>query len=76
VACGAVRSLDLQALGGCDMEVSPDKGVVNHAGEVFCYKELYVADGAILPRALGVNPSRTIADLAARISVGTNKGGS
>ncbi len=49
---------------------------MNHAGEVFGYKELYVADGAIVPRALGVNPSRTIGALAARISVSMNKGGS
>jgi cholesterol oxidase len=29
---------------------------------------LYVADGAIVPEALGVNPSRTIAALAERIA--------
>ena len=41
-------------------------GVVNHAGEVFNYKNLYVIDGAIVPEALGVNPSRTIGALAER----------
>jgi cholesterol oxidase len=41
-------------------------GVVNHAGEVFNYRNLYVIDGAIVPEALGVNPSRTIAALAER----------
>ena len=56
------------------MRVSPDKGVVNYAGEVFGYKDLYVADGPIVPRALGVNPSSTIAALAARISVGMTRG--
>jgi len=76
VACDAVQSLDVQALGGCDVGVSPDKGVVNYAGEVFGYKDLYVADRPIVPRALGVNPSRTIAALAARISVRMNRGGS
>jgi cholesterol oxidase len=39
-------------------------GVVNHAGEVFGYRNLYVADAAIIPEALGVNPSRTIGALA------------
>jgi cholesterol oxidase len=41
-------------------------GVVNHAGEVFNYKNLYVIDAAIIPEALGVNPSRTIGALAER----------
>jgi cholesterol oxidase len=55
-------------LGGCNMGSSPDQGVVNHLGEVFGYKNLYVADGAIVPRPLGVNPSRTIGALAERIA--------
>jgi cholesterol oxidase len=45
-----------------------DTGVVDHRGEVFGYPNLYVADGAIVPEALGVNPSRTIAALAERIA--------
>jgi cholesterol oxidase len=39
---------------------------VNHAGEVFNYRNLYVIDGSIVPEALGVNPSRTIGALAER----------
>jgi len=42
--------------------------VVNHYGEVFGYPNLYVADGAIIPEAIGLNPSRTIAALAERIA--------
>ena len=53
-------------LGGCGMGASPLNGVVNHAGEVFGYRNLYVIDGAIIPEALGVNPSRTIGALAER----------
>jgi cholesterol oxidase len=53
-------------LGGCSMADTPQDGVVNHAGEVFNYPNLYVIDGAIVPEALGVNPSRTIAALAER----------
>jgi cholesterol oxidase len=53
-------------LGGCNMGSGPHDGVVNHAGEVFGYENLYVADGAVVPRALGVNPSRTIGALAER----------
>jgi cholesterol oxidase len=55
-------------LGGCNMGTSAATGVVNHAGEVFGYSNLFVADGAIVPRALGVNPSRTIAALAELIA--------
>lgn len=55
-------------LGGCNMSVSAAEGVVDHKGEVFGYKNLYVADGAIIPKAIGLNPSRTIGALAERIA--------
>ena len=55
-------------LGGCKMADSAADGVVNDKGEVFGYSNLYVADGAIIPHALGVNPSRTIGALAERIA--------
>jgi cholesterol oxidase len=53
-------------LGGCGMAASPAAGVVNHAGRVFGHPDLYVLDGAIVPRAIGLNPSKTIAALAER----------
>jgi cholesterol oxidase len=55
-------------LGGCNMGTTPADGVVNHRGEVFGYPGLFVADGAIVPRAIGLNPSKTIAALAERIA--------
>jgi cholesterol oxidase len=55
-------------LGGCNMGTTSADGVVNHRGEVFAYPGLYVADGAVVPRAIGLNPSKTIAALAERIA--------
>ncbi len=53
-------------LGGCGMAASPSAGVVDHAGRVFGHPLLYVLDGSIVPRAIGLNPSKTIAALAER----------
>ena len=51
-------------LGGCCMGETPDAGVVDHKGEIFGYKNLFVADGSVVPANLGVNPSLTITALA------------
>ena len=50
------------------MAGTPQSGVVNHRGEVFGYRNLFVVDGAIVPVAIGRNPSHTIAALAEHIS--------
>jgi len=55
-------------LGGCRMGTSPDDSVVDHGGAVWGHPNLYVADGSIVPTAIGLNPSRTIAALAERIA--------
>ena len=57
-------------LGGCNMGPDAARGVVDHKGEVFGYRNLFVADGAIVPEAIGSNPSKTIAALAERIAGG------
>jgi cholesterol oxidase len=54
------------ALGGCNMGRSARDGVVDHKGEVHGYHNLFVIDGGMVPKAIGVNPSRTIAALAER----------
>jgi cholesterol oxidase len=55
-------------LGGAKMGTSRENGVVDHKGEVFGHRNLFVADGAIVPKALGLNPSKTIAALAERVA--------
>ncbi len=61
-------------LGGCRIGKDATRGVVDEYGRVFdasspgkYYEGLYVADAAIIPTALGVNPSLTISALALRI---------
>ena len=53
-------------LGGCPMADDPAEGVVDGFGAVHGCEGLYVLDGSIVPVALGVNPSKTIAALAER----------
>lgn len=53
-------------LGGCRMGAAPSAGVVDHKGEVFGHPGLFVCDGAVVPRPIGLNPSKTIAALAER----------
>ena len=62
-------------LGGCRMGKSAADGVVDEYGRVWdksrpgeVYKGLYVSDAAIIPTALAVNPSLTIATLALRVA--------
>ncbi len=61
-------------LGGCGMADTIETGVVDHRGRVFGHAGLWVADGAIVPRPLGVNPSRTIAALAEHIAANIVEG--
>jgi len=64
-------------LGGCRIATSADEGVVDGFGRVFntaiagndaVYNGLFIADGSIVPTALGVNPSLTITALTLRIA--------
>jgi cholesterol oxidase len=52
------------------MASDPSRGVCDGQGRVFGYDGLYVADGAVVPANLGVNPSLTITALAEHIMAG------
>jgi choline dehydrogenase-like flavoprotein len=67
------RSITLtHPLGGCIMGASAAEGAVDEFGRVFDANSgdvrpgLYVADGSVIPTALGVNPSLTISAVALR----------
>ena len=62
------RTLTAHPLGGCAMSDSPLTGVTNDKGEVWGYKGLFVADGALMSAAVGVNPSATISAVAERVA--------
>jgi cholesterol oxidase len=75
--------VSVHPLGGCAMSDDPACGVVNHLGQVFdgaggcgwgagngaaIHNGLYVADGSVIPTALGVNPYLTICAVSERIA--------
>jgi len=60
------KFITVHPLGGCPMSDDPARGVTDDRGRVHGYGGLYVLDGSIVPTALGVNPSKTIAALAER----------
>lgn len=58
------NNVTVHPLGGCALAASPEEGVVSaldgSRGQVFHYRNLYVADGSLMPTALGANPVATI----------------
>ncbi|MEZ4224938.1 MAG: GMC family oxidoreductase [Polyangiaceae bacterium] len=76
-----MRSLDLEhvkgsqlecgsqhPLGTCRMGAVRQNSVVDPFGEAWDLKELFVADGSIIPTSLGVNPQLSIMSMAMRIA--------
>ena len=67
------NNVTVHSLGGCVLAETPKTGVTDanrHFGAVFGYEGLYVADGAIVPTAVGANPSATISALSEMVAHG------
>ncbi len=62
------RVITVHSLGGCRMGRSEHEGVVDAYGNVFGCPGLHIADGSVMPGAVGANPSLTIAALADRFA--------
>jgi len=60
------KYVTVHPLGGAPMADEPVHGVVDDVGRVHGHRGLLVADGSVVPTALGVNPAKTIAALAER----------
>jgi cholesterol oxidase len=68
------RNITVHPLGGCILANSPSEGVTSgeddNFGQVFGYPGLYIADGSVVPTAVGANPTAVISALAEKISKG------
>jgi cholesterol oxidase len=68
------KNVTVHALGGCVLSDRPADGVTSAArktfGQVHEYPNLYVADGAIVPTAVGANPTATISALSEMVAEG------
>jgi cholesterol oxidase len=68
------NNVTVHPLGGCVLADDSTAGVTSadraSFGQVFGYKGLYVADGAILPTATGSNPVATISALSEMVAEG------
>ncbi len=65
-----IETMAFHPLGSCRMAAGPKQGAVDGRGESFEVKNLFVADGSIIPTSLGVNPQITIMALSNYVADG------
>ena len=70
----ARNNVTVHSLGGCRLADSEEQGVTSAdpkiMGQIFGYQGLYVADGSLLPTAVGANPVATISALSEKVAEG------
>jgi cholesterol oxidase len=68
------KNVSVHALGGCILSDDPAGGVTSATpatfGQVHGYPNLYVADGSVVPNAVGANPTATISALSEMVAYG------
>lgn len=62
------RIITVHPLGGCRLAERPETGVVSTRGEVHGYPGLFIADGSVIPTAIGFHPVMTISALSESIA--------
>jgi len=62
------RTMTVHSLGGCALSSDVEHGVVDVDGQVHGHDGLYVADGSVIPTAIGSHPVMTISAIAERIA--------
>jgi choline dehydrogenase-like flavoprotein len=63
-----IECIAFHPLGSARMATDPKRGVVDASGETYEVKDLYVADGSILPTSIGVNSQVPIMTMATRLA--------
>ena len=61
-----IELLTVHAMGTTRMGADPKRFVVGPFGETYDVRNLFIADGGVIPTSLGVNPQETIMALATR----------
>ncbi len=62
--------LTVHAMGTARLSTTPKRGACNTRGQLWGHPGVYVADAALFPTSIGVNPQETIMALATRVAWG------
>lgn len=68
IPAGRLECSSQHPLGSCRMGTAVEHSVVSPRGQVWGLRELFIADGSILPSSLGVNPQISVMAMATRLA--------